>query len=133
MAVCGIWCIAVLILGELFAPFAVGLFRDAEPEVRALAVTILRFQCVTFLANCWVVPSNMTQQTMGKTVSASVLAMARQGMFLIPLVLTLPNFFGLLGLELCQPISDVLTLLLAIPLQIRILRMLSAPDREAEA
>ena len=34
---------------------------------------------------------------------------------------------------LCQPIGDVLTFLLAIPLQLRILRQLSVPDREAAA
>ena len=127
------WCLLVTVLVELFAPFVVGVFKDAEPTVRELAATILRFQCATFLVNCWVVPSNMTQQTTGKTVSATVLAMARQGMFLIPLVLTLPKLFGLLGLELCQPISDVLTLGLAIPLQLRILRQFSVPDRRQEA
>ena len=127
------WCILVTLLGELFAPFVVNLFKDAEPAVRNLAATILRFQCATFLVNCWVVPSNMMEQTMGKTVSATLLAMARQGMFLMPLVLTLPRFFGLVGLELCQPISDVLTLLLAIPLQLRILQELSAPDRVQSA
>ena len=127
------WCILVTLLGELFAPFVVNLFKDAEPAVRGLAATILRFQCATFLVNCWVVPSNMMEQTMGKTVSATLLAMARQGMFLMPLVLILPRFFGLVGLELCQPISDVLTLLLAIPLQLRILQELSAPDRVQSA
>ena len=124
------WCLLFTAAGELLAPHIVNLFPDAEPAVRALAQTILRFQCVTFLVNCWVVPSNMTQQTMGKTVSASVLAMARQGMFLVPLVLVLPRLFGLLGLELCQPISDVLALCLALPLQLRVLRQLRAPDRE---
>lgn len=130
VAVTAGWCLLVTVAGELLAPMVVSLFRDAEPSVRELAQTILRLQCATFLVNCWVVPSNMTQQTMGKTVSASTLAMARQGMFLIPLVLLLPRFWGLRGLELCQPISDVLTLLLAIPLQLRILRLLRQPDRE---
>lgn len=131
--VTAVWCLLITVAGELLAPQVVSLFHEAEPAVRTLAQTILRFQCATFLINCWVVPSNMTQQTMGRSVSASVLAMARQGMFLIPLVLVLPQLYGLVGLELCQPISDVLTLLLAIPLQLRILRLLHAPDTEATA
>lgn len=125
-----LWCGLVMVAGELLAPRIVNFFPDAEDRVKALATVILRFQCATFFINCWVVPSNMTQQTMGWTVSASVLAMGRQGLFLIPLVLTLPGFFGLIGLELCQPISDLLTLCLAIPLQLRVLRHLSQPDRE---
>ena len=124
------WCLLMMALGELLAPRVVALFRDAEPRVRELAAVILRFQCAAFFVNCWVVPSNMTQQTMGWTGSASALAMARQGLFLVPLVLLLPRFFGLVGLELAQPISDLLTFCLAIPLQARVLKHLSQPDRE---
>ena len=83
------WCLLVMVLGELFAPRVVNFFPDAEASVKKLAVTILRFQCATFFINCWVVPSNMSQQTMGWTGSASTLAMARQGLFLIPMVLLL--------------------------------------------
>ena len=111
----------------------VNLFPDAEPLVKQLAVTILRFQCATFFVNCWVVPSNMSQQTMGWTASASTLAMARQGLFLIPFALVLPRLFGLIGLEIAQPLADFCTFLLAIPLQARVLRHLSQPDGEAEA
>ena len=123
------WCLSVILLGELLAPRVVGLFPDAQPKVRELAVTILRFQCAACIVNCWVVPSNMTQQTMGWVVPASLLAMARQGLFMVPLVLTLPKFFGLLGLELSQPIGDLMTLCLAIPLQAQVLKHLSRPDR----
>ena len=125
-----IWCGLMMLLGELLAPQVVSLFPDAEPKVRELAAVILRFQCAVFFVNCWVVPSNMTQQTMGWMLPASVLAMARQGLFLMPLVLILPRFFGLTGLELAQPLSDLCTFCLAIPLQARVLKQLSQPDRE---
>lgn len=127
------WSILMTFAGEAFPNAIVGLFGDAEALVRQYAVQILRFQCLTFIVNCWVVPANMTEQTIGWTVSASLLAMARQGMFLIPLVLILPNFYGLPGLELCQPTSDILSLLLAIPLQIRVLKHLKeAPHETAD-
>jgi Na+-driven multidrug efflux pump len=71
----------------------------------------------------------MTQQTMGWMVSASVLAMARQGLFLIPAVLLLPRFVGLVGLELAQPVSDFCAFCLSVPLQIRALKHLSQPDK----
>ena len=124
------WCALMVLLGELFAPRVVSLFRDAEPRVRELAAVILRCQCAACFVNCWVVPSNMTQQTMGWMFSASLLAMARQGLFLIPMVLLLPRFYGLTGLELAQPVSDLCTFCLAIPLQVRVLRHLQQPDRE---
>ncbi len=124
-----LWCALMMVLGELLAPQVVSLFPDAEPKVRELAAVILRFQCAVFFVNCWVVPSNMTQQTMGWMLPASVLAMARQGLFLMPLVLILPRFFGLTGLELAQPVSDLCTFCLAIPLQARVLKHLTQPDR----
>lgn len=124
-----VWCALVTLAGELGAKQILGLFSDTEEKVRLLSEQILRLQCATFLVNCWVMPANMTQQTIGWSKSASVLAAARQGMFLIPLVLVLPRFFGLTGLELCQPISDLLTLFLAIPLQAAVLRHF----RQAEA
>lgn len=130
VAVTAGWSLLMTLIGETFPTVIVGLFGDAEPLVRQYAAQILRFQCLTMVANCWVVPANMTEQTIGWTFSASLLAMARQGLFLIPLVLTLPNLFGLLGLELCQPISDILALLLAIPLQIRVLKHLKETPHE---
>ena len=124
------WCALVVLVGELFAPRIVAFFPDAEPKVRELAAVILRFQCAAVLVNCWVIPSNMTQQTMGWMISASLLAMARQGLFLIPAVLLLPRLFGLVGLELAQPVSDFCAFCLAVPLQIRVLKHLSQPDKE---
>ena len=53
-------------------------------------------------------------------------------LFMIPLAILLPKFFGLIGLELAQPIGDLLTFILAIILQSRVLRMLNQPDRTAE-
>ena len=125
-----LWCIVVTVLVELFTPQVIGLFPDAEPKVRELAVTILRLQCATLILNAFIVPSNMSQQTMGMMVPASVLAMARQGIFMMPLALLLPLLFGLTGLELAQPMGDVLTMILAIILQRRVLRLLRQPDRE---
>ncbi|MBQ2203697.1 MAG: MATE family efflux transporter [Oscillospiraceae bacterium] len=127
-----LWCIVVTVVVELFTPQVVGMFPDAEPRVRELAVTILRLQCAMLTFNAFIVPSNMSQQTMGMMVPASTLALARQGLFMIPLAILLPKFFGLIGLELAQPIGDLLTFILAIILQSRVLRMLNQPDRTAE-
>ena len=123
------WCALVILLGELFAPRIVALFPDAEAKVRELAAVIFRFQCAAVFVNCWVIPANMTQQTMGWMVPASLLAMARQGLFLIPMVLILPRLFGLVGLELAQPVSDLCAFFLAVPLQFRALKHLSQPDK----
>ena len=44
---------------------------------------------------------------------------------LIPAVLALPRLFGITGLLLAQPVADLITFLIAIPLQISLLREMS--------
>ena len=120
---------AVGTLGFIFAPQLVALFRD-DPQVIAYGATALRFQCVTFCFQGWVVMSNMMLQTIGRTAPATFLAMARQGVFFIPLVWILSAAFGMLGIQMTQTVSDCLTLICAIPIQFKVLRELSAsPDR----
>ena len=114
-------------LGFIFAPQLVALFRDS-PEVISIGATALRFQCVTFCFQGWVVMSNMMLQTIGRTGPATFLAMARQGVFFIPLVWLLSCLLGLTGIQMTQMVADALTLVCAIPIQIKALRELSAPS-----
>jgi len=53
-------------------------------------------------------------QSIGKGKPSMILSMARQGYFLIPLLLILPDLFGLNGIIYAQPIADILTLILTI-------------------
>ena len=66
--------------------------------------------------------SNMCMQTIGKSVRASFLAVARQGIVLIPFIFILPYFFAGLGIQISQLCSDVVTFIIAIPLQITTLK-----------
>jgi putative MATE family efflux protein len=51
-------------------------------------------------------------QAAGKARKALLLTLSKQGFFLIPLVLILPNFFGIFGVWVAFPISDTLSTLL---------------------
>ncbi|WP_295579849.1 MATE family efflux transporter [uncultured Oscillibacter sp.] len=123
-----VFLLAVGVLGFLFAPQLVALFRD-DPAVIDCGAAALRFQCVTLCFQGWIVMSNMMLQTIGRTVPATFVAMARQGIFFVPLVWLLSAAFGMLGLQMTQAVSDLLTLACAIPIQLRVLRELAAlPD-----
>ena len=110
------------------APTMIGWFRD-DPDVIKFGTMALRLQCITFPLQSWVVMSNMMQQVVGKTASATFLAVARQGVFFIPCVLLLPLAFGALGIQMTQMVADTLTVLCAIPLQILVMRSLPKNDR----
>ena len=113
--------VGVGVLGYIFAPTLVALFRD-DPEVIEFGTRALRFQCLTLWVQSWVVMSNMLMQSIGKTVPATFLAIARQGLFFVPAVLLLPPFLGAMGIQVAQSTADVLTFLCAIPIQLRVLR-----------
>ena len=107
------------------------LFRD-DPEVTAVALPAFRYQCFAMLLQPVIVAGNMLFQSIGKSGRATFLACCRQGVFFIPLILTLPRAFGLLGVEICQPIADVLTFFVTVPFLFPFLRQLVRID-EAEA
>lgn len=51
-------------------------------------------------------------QAAGKATKALMLTLSKQGFFLIPLVLILPQFFGIFGVWVAFPIADVLSTIL---------------------
>ena len=113
--------IAISVAGFIFAPDLIRLFRD-DPDVIACGTMALRFQCVSFATHGWIVMSNMMEQSMGRTLPATFLSVARQGLFFIPLVLTLSATLGVLGIQMTQMAADILTFLFAIPIHVHVLR-----------
>ena len=108
-------------LGYCFAPNLIALFRD-DAQVITYGAAALRYQCLTMCLHGWVVMSNMMQQSMGKTVPATFLSIARQGLFFIPLVWVLNGLMGFTGIQLSQPAADAITFLCAVPIQLHVLR-----------
>lgn len=55
----------------------------------------------------------VTVQAMGKGGASLLLSVARQGVFYIPILVTLNSMFGLNGLIFAQPLADLLALILS--------------------
>ena len=120
--------LGVGVAGFIFAPQLIALFRD-DPEVIACGAAAFRFQCVMFWSHGFIVMSTMMQQSMGLTGSATFLSVARQGLFFTPLVLILSAALRLTGIQMAQASADLLTLICTIPVQIKVLRSLSDPQK----
>ena len=99
----------------LFAPTVVGFFRD-DPAVIPIGARALRWQASVLPLLTTSILTNMLLQSMGKGLKASICSSARNGIFFIPLILALPHFFGLAGVEMTQAWADVLSFLLAVPM-----------------
>ena len=55
----------------------------------------------------------MTPQSIGYGIRATIVSIGRQGLFLIPALLILTPFLGILGIQIAQPLADIGTFLLA--------------------
>lgn len=88
-------------------------FRREDLQVIEIGTLALRLQLLTMPFQAWVIMVNMLTQSIGYGFRASLVAMGRQGLFLIPALLILPKLFGVLGLQMAQPIADMLTFVLA--------------------
>ena len=123
------FCMLVVLVGLCWVngDALVRLFRD-DPAVTAVALPAFHYQCLAMLLQPIIVVANMTFQSVGASGRATFLACCRQGVFFIPLILILPRTHGLFGVEICQPIADVLTFLVSLPFLIAFLQQLGRMD-----
>ena len=105
----------------IFSESIIGLFRD-DPKVITIGSDALRYQAFSLPLMGVITMANMMLQSTGKGIKASITSSARNGIFFIPLILILPTFFGLTGVEITQPIADLLTVTLALPLALSEIR-----------
>ena len=128
-------CLAAL--GFVFARPITNLVAGASREALEIAAFTLRMQLLAFPLSAWVVLCNMMLQNIGATGKATLLALARQGLAFVPLVLLLPGlmellgFAPLLGIELTQTFADAAAFLLAIPIGRSEIRKLERLQAEA--
>lgn len=113
------------------APQIVGILRN-DPEVIAIGTATLRFQCVSLPLTGLAMITNFMLQTTGKTWRASFLGMARLGIILAPTVMVMSALLGLLGVELAQSVSDLITLGISIPMAASLLHELARREAQGE-
>ena len=97
-----------------FSEEIIDLFRH-DIEVVKIGSVALRWQLVALPLLSFTIMSNMLLQTIRKPWRANLLASARSGLFFIPLIIVLPRFWGLAGVEMCQAFSDLLAFLISVP------------------
>ena len=102
----------------------VSLFSD-DYEVISLGASILRYQCISVPLMGWIIMSGMFLQNIGRFKDATIVSAARQGIVFIPLILILPHVWGIYGIILVQPIADIGTFLISLPMGIKALRSMN--------
>lgn len=107
----------------------IALFRD-DPEVIAIGKVVMRIASLTI----WSLPSGMYGTTLfqavGHSKQAFLMSGLRSGIVLIPVLLILTRLFGLVGLEMSQGVSDLITAVISLPVIFKFLK--SLPDEDLE-
>lgn len=101
---------------EIFPEQMISLFGDAgdDPLYLEYAVKFMRVYLFFVFLNGVQICSATFFPSVGKAAKGAILSFAKQIVFLIPLILILPLFFGLDGVMYAQPICDLLSFTMAI-------------------
>lgn len=114
---------AFAILFALFSGEIISCFRD-DARVIEIGSAALFYQALTGFFIAYSTIAGMLFQSTRMSGRATVISTMRSGLFFIPMVLLLPRWFGLLGIELAQPCADLLATACCLPITENFLRKL---------
>jgi putative MATE family efflux protein len=117
----------VAIIGLIFSNEAIAIFRD-DIDVIAFGTPALRYQCLGLFLNPLIVLSNMTLQSTGQKGWATLLALTRSGLYFIPLLYIFSMTLGAFGIQIAQPVADILSFSTALPIIVHFLKKLPADE-----
>ncbi|MCI8590032.1 MAG: MATE family efflux transporter [Clostridiales bacterium] len=126
--------IMLSVLGLLFFLLAspiLSLFQKDE-AVLAIGSAALRFQCIGMPLQATIMMGQFLTQSIGYGVRAAVIAMGRQGLFLIPGYLILPLFMQVTGIEAAQLVSDIFTFILTLFIMRGVMKKIKGFSMSAE-
>ena len=129
----------VAVIGALLMCFGIAIMSDqivmvfagTDPEMLEIGSLCIRLQCLALPIHAWVMVVNMLCTGLGNAVSAFILATARQGTCMLPVLFPLASYFGAYGLCSVQAVADLLSLILAIPIGIFMMRKIKKARIEA--
>ena len=104
---------------QLFPGYLISLFGQQSAETKEFAISCFRiFLAATPLFGFSILATGLFQ-AIGKPVQATIMALSRQILFLLPLIWVLPKFWGLDGLLWSAPISDLMAFITCFTLYLR--------------
>lgn len=120
---------AFAVVGILFAPGLIGLFRD-DPEVIRIGATALRLICISLPFSAFMSCVSTLFQVVGRTLASSILVFSRQILFYVPALLILPRLLGLIGLQASGPLADLLIFAVALPMVLHYFKRFEETESE---
>lgn len=127
----GFCMVACLAIPSIFLAEHIVYAFQKSPAVMEVGVLPLRAACVGAMFLPLSIPVNMLYQSTRQVKVSTFLSMMRNGLMFIPTLLITTHFWGLLGVQISQPVADMFTGIVAIPFVISFLRK-KFPDQVKE-
>ena len=127
------------VMGGLLAIFAdpvISAFAGSESasgEMAQIGALCIRLQCLALPIHSWVALVNMLCAGLGNAGGALALSTSRQGSCMLPILYPLVYFFGAYGIASVQAMADVLSLALAIPICVFMMKKIRQAAAQPEA
>lgn len=121
MAISFVFVACLAIPGFIFAEQIVYAFQDS-PQVIEIGAFALRCACVGTLFLPLSVPVNMLYQSTRQVKASTILSMLRSGLMFIPMLIITTTLWGITGIQISQPLADILTGIASIPFIVAFLR-----------
>ncbi len=109
-------------LFQCFPQYIISLFGDGDKLYFEFAVLFMRIYLFMVLVNGVQLLSSSFFTAIGKAMKGALLSLTRQVFFLIPLILAIPYWFGIMGVLFAGPIADFIAFILSVVLVSRELR-----------
>ena len=123
--------VVMAVLLAIFADPIIILFAGDDPDMQKIGAICIILQGVTLPVHAWVAVVNMLCAGLGNAKGAFLLATARQGTCMIPILFPLAYYFKEYGIASVQAAADVLSLALGIPIAIYMVRKIRRAQNAA--
>lgn len=118
------------IVVQLFPTVIIGFFNK-DPELMSISIKGIRMYLLTLPIIGIAITGSNFMQSIGKAKESMVISLLRQVILLIPLMLILPRFWGVDGIWIAQPISDIIATIVTAILLIKQFRKVEKEDQVA--
>lgn len=122
--------IVMAVILTIFAKPIIILFAGSDPEMLEIGMICMISQCIALPIHAWVAIVNMLCAGLGNAKFALALSTSRQGSCFIPTLYLLTWLFGSYGVATVQAVADILTLALAIPIIIHVMKKINLAMEE---
>lgn len=119
----------IAVAGMIYSSHLIGFFRN-DYEVIEIGNRALMAQLIALFFQPLSICANMMFQSIGKNKTATFLSVFRSGLFFIPVLIILSQVMGLAGVEISQPVADIMTFAVSVPFTLRFFHELKIAETE---